>query len=58
MRRLTVLHPHGCAPCDGVLKVDGNAGRKTVTVEFDPDAVSVDEIKVAMDRIGYEAEEV
>ncbi len=42
----------------GVLVVYGTAADKTVTVQFDQDSVSVDEIMVAMDRIGYEAEEV
>ena len=42
----------------GVQKVEGNAREKTVTVELDLDVASVDDIKGAMARIGYEAQEV
>ncbi len=41
----------------GVDKVDGNEREKTVTVRFNPDVASVDIIKSAMARSGYEAQE-
>ncbi len=43
---------------DGVQKVDGNAREKTVTIEFDSEAVSLGNIKEAMARIGYDTGEV
>jgi copper chaperone CopZ len=42
----------------GVQKVDGNAKTKTLTVEFDPQATSVEALKKAMARAGYDAHEV
>lgn len=42
----------------GVQKVDGDAKAKTLTVEFDPQAVSVEDIKRAMARAGYNAQEL
>ena len=40
----------------GVQKVDGNAKEKTLTIRFDPQMASVEDIKEAMARIGYETE--
>jgi len=42
----------------GVKELAGNLGEKTVTVGFDPEATSVEDIKKAMARVGYEAEEL
>jgi len=42
----------------GVQKVEGNAKARTLTIQFDPEATSISEIKEAMARIGYAAEEV
>ena len=42
----------------GVQKVEGDAGNKTISVQLDPEAGSLDDIKEAMARIGYEAEEI
>jgi copper chaperone CopZ len=42
----------------GVQKVDGNAKDKTITVEFDPNIVSLEGIKAAMARAGYDGEQV
>ena len=42
----------------GVQNVDGNAKDKTLTIEFDPQMVSLADIKNAMARAGYAAEEV
>ena len=42
----------------GVQKVEGNAKDKTLTVEFDPQVASVEDIKKAMARAGYDAEEM
>jgi len=42
----------------GVQKVDGDAKAKTLAIEFDPQATSVEAIKKAMARAGYNAEEV
>jgi len=42
----------------GVQKVDGNAKAKTLIIQFDPEITSVEDIKKAMVRIGYEAEMV
>lgn len=42
----------------GVLDVDGNAKDKTVTIHFDRELAGIEDIKVAMDRIGYKAEEI
>jgi copper chaperone CopZ len=42
----------------GVQKVDGDVKNKTLTVEFDSQMTSVDDIKKAMARVGYEADEV
>lgn len=42
----------------GVQKVDGNVEEKTLAVQFDSRVASVKDIKSAMARVGYEAEEV
>ena len=42
----------------GVLEVNGNAKERTVTIQFDQEMAGIEDIKVAMDRIGYEAEEI
>ena len=42
----------------GVQNVDGNAKEKTVTIEFDSEAVSLEDIKEAMARTGYDPGEV
>ena len=41
----------------GVDKVDGNEKEKTITVRFNPDVASVDIIKAAMARSGFEGQE-
>lgn len=40
---------------DGVNTVDGDAEARTITVEYDPAAVTVDAIQRALDDIGYES---
>ena len=42
----------------GVRRVDGVSKDKTITVQLDPELGSLDDIKAAMARIGYEAEEI
>ena len=42
----------------GVLKVGGNAQDKTLTIDFDSQEASPEDIKEAMARIGYDTEEV
>ena len=42
----------------GVQNVGGNAKEKTVTIEFDSQTVSLEDIKEAMARIGYDTGEV
>lgn len=42
----------------GVQKVAGDAKAKTLTIDFDPQVVSVEDIKRAMTRTGYDAQEV
>jgi len=42
----------------GVKKVDGNAKDRTLTVEFDPQVASVEDIERAVARLGYDTEEV
>ena len=42
----------------GVQKVEGNAKDKTLTVEFDPQVASVEDIKKAMAWAGHDAEEM
>lgn len=41
----------------GVQQVNGDAKAKTLTIEFDPQAISVEDIKKAMARAGYDAAE-
>lgn len=40
---------------NGVSKVTGSAKAKTVTVEFDPDVLSLDQVLTEMTDLGYPA---
>ena len=40
---------------DGVNTVDGDAKARTITVEYDPAAVTVEAIRRALDDIGHES---
>ena len=42
----------------GVQKMEGNVKERTVSIQFDPGASSLEGIKEAMSRIGYEAEDL
>jgi len=59
------LHCEGCAErstnilerLDGVQKADVTFDNKTAEVEFDPDQVSFDDIKQALAKANYTAEQ-
>jgi copper chaperone CopZ len=43
---------------NGVKSVDGNAKDKTVTVQYDPDVTTIEDVQARMKRIGYRTEVV
>lgn len=42
----------------GILKVEGNSDERTVTIEFDANVIDTDQIRAALDEIGYPDEGV
>lgn len=47
---------NGLAPMAGVDSVDANAESKEVTVEFEDDKISLDDIKAKLAELGYPAQ--
>ena len=46
---------NGLSPLAGVESVDANAETKEVTVSYDTDKISIDDIKAKLAEIGYPA---